>query len=83
MTTKQREHIKSLLDSVLHESDRWEARAERREAEGNMEKVKHCEEKIDICSAKLDIAADILRTLGYSIKYNLETNDYTILNDNY
>lgn len=79
MTIRQREHIKHLLDSVLHESDRWEARAERREAEGNMEKVKHCEEKIDICSAKLDIAADILRTLGYSIKYNLETNDYTIL----
>ena len=46
-----------------------------------MEKVKHCEEKIDICSAKLDIAADILRTLGYSIHYNLDTNDYTILDN--
>lgn len=79
MTNKQREHIKYLLDSVLHESDRWEDRAERREAEGNMEKVKHCEEKIDICSGKLEMAADILRTLGYSIKYNLDTNDYTIL----
>ena len=57
MNKKQREHIKYLLDTVLHESDRWEARAERREAEGNMEKVKHCEEKIDICSAKLDMTS--------------------------
>ena len=81
MTRKQREHIEYLLDSVLHESDRWEKRAERREAEGNMEKVKYCEEKIDICSAKLDIAADILRALGYYIEYNLDTNDYTILDD--
>ena len=81
MTKKQREHIKYLLDSVLHESDRWEERAERREAEGNMEKVKNCEKHIDLCSSKLEIAADILRTLGYSIHYNLETNDYTILDN--
>lgn len=83
MTKKQREYLEYLLTSVLHESDRWEARAERRELEGNMDRARRCEAKMDICSAKLEIAADILRSLGYHIKYNLEANDYTILDNNY
>lgn len=81
LTKQQREYITYRLNGILHESDRAEARAERYELAGDLDKVASAERRIDKCSAQLDIAWDILRCLGHTVRYNLETNDYTILDD--
>ena len=81
MTKKQRECIKYQLDSYLRKSDRMEEKSEKAELECNLEKVKRCLYKADIFSGQIESAIRVLETLGYSVRYDIDSDSYLILDN--